>query len=178
MGSGSSGLSKGGGGSGGGSTQQQGVIQGSNGIFSTKDLSAMAGEYDKYKKAAEDRLANNPNNMTYREMRDNYDKLSKVARNMDATATSYTGLEAIVALEMASKIGNEVDISGTIFPGTYKFQNITAWGMPGKAWVQQGGNRHSFGYNTSTIASELGMVSGGLFTSNTQRGKNVKVVLR
>lgn len=119
---------------------------------------------DQYQATADNyaRLMNrNPNNLLYSEQFANYTDLAGAARRMDASKTEFDGIEAVVAMSNP-KIGDTVEITGTIFDGTYKYQYAqTAFGV-GNIWLQQNARRpHSFVANPDTVASELDMIRGG-----------------
>ena len=126
---------------------------------------------DAYKKQMENfqnLSAKNPNNSLYKQEAKNYEILYNASKNMTPGLSSYSGIDAIIAMDSAP-YGSKVNIQGILFDGTYTKKNVnTAFGS-GTVWIDE--NNHSFGTNTGTIMSELNQIKGGQLSEN----KNVKI---
>lgn len=145
-----------------GSTRQESTGNSSN--------SKLSNQLESYRQLSQ----KNPNNRMYRDEVQNYEKYVKAEEKMDTSKKSFSGIQAAVALTN-QKEGTEVEIKGNIFEGTYKLQTVRIPGLtPGLAWVQQGGNGHSFGNNISSVSSELGLINGGKVEEDKQKKIKIK----
>lgn len=126
------------------------------------------------------RMERNPNNLTYRELAENYNDIVRAAQTMRANAKEYSGNQAAVALENLKSEGAEVEITGSLHPGRYRLQPVRNMFARGTslAWVAQDArnNNHAFVGNMATIQSELGLIRGGRLTDNQE--KKVRIIRR
>lgn len=139
-----------------------------NSILTQASLNDRANAYEKLMDSYQNRLSSNPNNIMYRDQQLNYSDLTKAARSMNPGAASYSGLDAVIAMD-ASPMGTTVNIQGITFSGTYTKKHMTTAFGTGDVWVDSA--NHAFGTKTGTLMSELNQIRGGRLREN----KNVKV---
>lgn len=134
---------------------------------------AKAKQYEEVVRRNAEQAARNPNNLTYKELAENYSQLAERAKKFDGTKREYTGIDGILALENV-KNGERVKISGigSWADGEYVKERRSAPGFHSGDIFKRADNR-AFASNTGTLMTELGQIRGGKLTNN----PNVKVEL-